>query len=356
MKSSTMWTLVAATALSAGIAGAFEQTAGGRSADTVATVAGEAITSAQVEAEAGGQLAAIRNQEYETKRRVVDSIIAKKLLAAEAKARGISQEDLEKQEIDAKAGTVSDEEIKAQYEQVKARIPPNITEADALKRIGDSMRQQKVQARRTEFIKQLRDKSSVKVMLDPPRIAVQPGDGPAKGPKTAPVTIVEFSDFQCPFCSRVVPTLKKVEETYGDKVRVVFRDFPLPMHPNAPKAAEAGVCANEQGKFWEMHDAMFANQNSLQPDDLKKKAAELGMNAEKFGQCLDSGKAQEIVKQNQKDGETYGVSGTPAFFINGRMMSGAQPYEDFAKVIDEELERAGVKPPAAGQKVSESKS
>jgi protein-disulfide isomerase len=175
---------------------------------------------------------------------------------------------------------------------------------------------------------------------------VDVGDGPARGPETAPVTIVEFSDFQCPFCSRVVPTIKKIHETYGDKVRIVFRDLPLPqLHPNAIKAAEAAQCANEQGKFWDMHDKLFANQGALGVPELKKYAAELGLKSDVFDQCLDSGKAEANWKKDSEDAQKYGLTGTPGFFVNGRMIGGAQPYETFAQMIDEELALAAAKTP-----------
>jgi len=144
----------------------------------------------------------------------------------------------------------------------------------------------------------------------------------------------------------VNPTLKQVEDKYGDKVRVVFRDFPLvQIHKDAAKAAEAGECAHEQGKFWEMHDRLFADQSKLQVEALKQKATEIGLDAEKFNQCLDSSKYAAEVQKDVDEGARYGVTGTPAFFINGRMLGGAQPVEAFMQVIDEELAR--VQPTAA---------
>ena len=161
---------------------------------------------------------------------------------------------------------------------------------------------------------------------------------PSRGPENAPVTIVEFSDFECPYCSRVVPTLEQIIETYGDRVRLVFRQFPLNnIHPNAQKAAEASLCANDQGKFWEMHDLMFKEQKSLELEQLKEKAARLELDVEAFNGCLDSSKYADVVMSDQESASQIGVSGTPALFINGRFLSGAQPYEQLSAVIDEEL-------------------
>src|SRR5579871_379368 len=149
------------------------------------------------------------------------------------------------------------------------------------------------------------------------RIAV-PADGPARGPATAKVTIVEFSDFQCPFCSRVNPTLEKIRATYGDAVRIVFRHNPLPFHPNAQPAAEAAVAAADQGKFWEMHDKLFANQQNLTRPDFEKYAGEIGLDVGKFKAALDSGAGKKKVQDDLAAGQKIGVQGTPNFYIDGR--------------------------------------
>jgi protein-disulfide isomerase len=161
--------------------------------------------------------------------------------------------------------------------------------------------------------------------------------GPARGPVNAPVTIIEFADFQCPFSAKLVDTLDQVIHKYGDKIRLVFRQYPLPMHPNAAKAAEAALCAWEQGKFWEMHDAMFENQQELYVDHLKAKAAELGLNAESFNHNLDTGKYATDVQRDFQAGQEAGVNGTPALFINGRFVSGAVPFEEITQIVDDEL-------------------
>jgi len=168
-----------------------------------------------------------------------------------------------------------------------------------------------------------------------------PSDSPARGGKaTSKVTIVAWSDFQCPFCSRVVPTLKQIEDTYGDKVRVVFRNQPLPFHNNAKIAAEAGLAANEQGKFWLMHDKMFANQQALDRASLERYAQEIGLDVGKFKAALDSGKFTKRVEEDSAAGMAVGANGTPTFFINGREFVGAQPFEAFKNVIDEEIKKA----------------
>ncbi len=163
----------------------------------------------------------------------------------------------------------------------------------------------------------------------------------ATGPATAPVTIVEFSDFHCPFCKRVVPTLAQLEIQYGDQVKLVFRDFPIDqLHPQSRKAHEAARCANEQSKFWAYHDALFANAPKTSPEQLKASAQEVGLDLPAFEQCVSSGKYQATVQQDVEEGTRAGITGTPAFFINGRLLSGAQPLESFARAIEDELARA----------------
>lgn len=175
-------------------------------------------------------------------------------------------------------------------------------------------------------------------------VEVSSDDDAVKGNANAKVTIVEFSDFECPFCGKFYEeTYPLILKNYVDtgKVKIVFRDFPLTsIHPNAQKAAEATECAAEQGKFWEMHDKLFENQDSLSVDDLKKYAADLKLNTATFNSCLDSGKMTAEVEKDAQEGMSYGVTGTPAFFINGRLVSGAQEFSAFEAIIDEELAKA----------------
>jgi protein-disulfide isomerase len=177
----------------------------------------------------------------------------------------------------------------------------------------------------------------VTIMLEPPRLKVADAGRPSRGPARAPVEIIEFSDFQCPFCLRAHPTVAQVLNAYGDRVRFVYRNYPLPNHPNAWPAAEAAACAGEQGKFWEYHDRLFDNQSKLGEADLKQHAAALALDTAKFDACVDAHKYKKDIDADVAAGEEAGVSGTPAFFINGRELSGAQPFEAFKRVIDEEL-------------------
>jgi predicted DsbA family dithiol-disulfide isomerase len=312
--------------------------------DTVALVGGVPISAHQLEEAIQGPLMELRIQEYGLKSQALDELVAHALLDREAAARGITLHALLKAEVEDKAG-VTEAEFRAFYEKNKERFRDQ-GEAEALKQIESGLTQQRQRERREALLRDLRSKAGVRVLLEPFRVPVEPGAGAARGPQGAAVTILEFSDFQCPYCARVRPALDLVRKTYGDRVRIVYRDFPLSIHPQAGKAAEAGACAREQGKFWEMHDRIFEGQARLQVSDLKLYAGELGLEPLAFERCLDSGRHAVDWKRDLEEGTRYGVSGTPAFFINGRPLVGAVPFSSFAQVIDDELERAAAKPPA----------
>jgi protein-disulfide isomerase len=172
------------------------------------------------------------------------------------------------------------------------------------------------------------------------RVAVSTDGAPARGGANAPVTIVEFSDFHCPFCKRVLPTLKEIETRYGDKVKLVFRDLPLDqLHPGARRAHEAARCAHEQGKFWAYHDVLFERAPRSSPEDLRQFAREVGLDLPRFESCTASARTKGLVQKDVDDATGLGINGTPAFVINGEVLSGAQPLENFVRVIDRELAR-----------------
>jgi len=307
-----------------------------RSAEPVAQVGSKVILASELQAAAEGELMRLRAEEYEIKRRVLDEQIATMLLAEEAGRRKISVEELTRTEIDDKAGAVPDEELKAFYEKNKSRMG-SMPEAEALKQVGSYLKRARLGRRREALLAELRQKTGVKVFLEAPRHALQIGPAASKGPADAPVTIVEYADFQCPPCGSVAPSIARLEQQYRGKVRVLFRDFPLQMHPEAPKAAEAAACAGEQNKFWEMHDKLFANQRSLKNEDLKRYAGELSLDAAAFATCLDSGSKSKVWQASMEEGQRHGVGGTPTIFVNGRLMSGVPSYEMLVETVEEEL-------------------
>jgi protein-disulfide isomerase len=309
----------------------------------VAKIGGKSITSGEldefVKKDLGQLEQQYQEQKYQLRRNALEAMLRQRAFDEKAKAKGISRDELLSQEIAAKIPEPSDEEIAAIYERAKAggqqlpaleQVKPDIVRF---------LKNQKGQGALAAYYEDLRKEMNIEVLLAPyeaPKVAVA-ATGPAKGPASAPVTIVEFSDYECPFCGRAEPTVKDLLAKYPGKIKLVYRDYPLPMHPKAPKAAEAAHCAGDQGKYWEMHDKLFSPGAKLEVADLKAHAREVGLDGARFDRCLDSGEKAKEVESHRKAGEEAGVSGTPAFFINGRLLSGAQPLEAFSAIVDSEL-------------------
>ena len=311
----------------------------------VAIVDGTPIPSEVLDALIQGQLMELRQREDQLRRGALEELIAQVLVQREAEARGVSAEELTRTEITDKA-QVSPAEATAFYEANRSRFGTT-TEAEAIPQIVEGLGRQRERERRAALAQELSVKYPVEVLLEPFRVAVDTGESAVRGRPDAPITFVEFSDFQCPFCVRARPAVNRVREVYGDDVRFAFRHFPLSFHEQAPKAGEAVACAGEQDKFWEMHDRLWENAGKLRPADLKEHAVALGLDPGAFGQCLDSGRHAAVVERDTAAGAQLGVSGTPAFFINGRPLTGAQPFEAFAQVIEEELALARRAPAGA---------
>jgi protein-disulfide isomerase len=312
----------------------------------VAKIDGQPITYADVEKQSGGKLrqAEVKalSELYDTRRGAIDEVITKRLLEDEAKKKNETLEQWFQNDFSQTLPTPSDQEMKQFYEEHKAQM--GAQPYDQVKdRIAQYIKQTKGREQLSTLIDNLKKQHNVQVTLqapDLPRVEVA-AKGPARGPDSAPVTIVEFSDFQCPYCGREVPVVERIMQEYDGKVRLVFRHFPLNFHPYAQKAAEAGACAADQGKFWQMHDKMFGNQQKLAVDDLKAFAKDVGLDPKKFEKCLDSGEKKALVDADEKAGEEAGVSGTPAFFVNGIFINGAVPYEQFKDTLDRELKKKG---------------
>ena len=312
----------------------------------VARIGGQNITARELDDSVKKELTQLdqqyQEQRYQLRKQGLENMLRRRAFEAKAKTMNLSTEDLINKEVADKIPNPSDEEIRALYERAKAggqALPP----LDQVKGdIARFIKSQKGQGAMAEYYDGLKKEQKIEVLLppyEPPKVAVD-ATGPSKGPASAPVTIVEFSDFECPFCVRAEPTVKELLAKYPDKIKLVYRDFPLPMHPNAPKAAEAAHCAGDQGKYWEMHEKLFASNGKLAVSDLKAAARNVpGIDGAKFDRCLDSGEKAALVEKNKKAGDEAGVSGTPAFFINGRLISGAQPLEAFTAIVDQELKK-----------------
>jgi len=299
----------------------------------------------QADKEQGGKLKQAETKAltdlYEARHAALDEMVTKRMLEGEAKAKGKTLEDWFKTDFMVGIAEPTDDDLKKVYEEHKGQIPPGQTFEDLKPRLAQFVKQSQGKEHMQKLVEELKTKHGVTLALAPPelpRVEIE-AKGPARGPDAAKVTIVEFSDFQCPFCGREAPVVDKVMKEYDGKVKLVFRHYPLEFHPFAAKAAEAGACAADQGKFWEMHDKMFGNQQKLAVDDLKGYAKSIGVDSAKFDKCLDGGEKKAMVDADEKAGQAAGVNGTPAFFINGIFVNGAVPFEQLKETIDRELKK-----------------
>jgi protein-disulfide isomerase len=306
----------------------------------VATVGSASITLAEVDEKALQQPTAnfsgkLAQALYDARRVTLDEMVASMLMDQEAKARGVDRATLVEKEIADKVGPVADADVAAWYQANQGRVQ-GATLDQVRAPIRALLIQERMDDARQRYVDVLKSKTPVRLTLEPPRLTVA-ANGPSRGAVAAPIQMIEFSDFQCPFCLRAHATVEQVLKTYGDRIHFVYRHYPLPTHPAARPAAEASACAAEQGKFWPYHDRLFEQPSRLSATDLKQHAVDLGLDASRFNACVDSQKYKAQVEADMKDGDEAGVNGTPAFFINGRMLSGAQPFDAFKRIIDEEL-------------------
>jgi len=306
------------------------------SREPIARLGQEAIYDEDLLPLIAGQLLQLKNQEYDLKVRALQVLLNQRLLEKEAKGQSLSTDAFLEKAVDRSLAPPSAGEIEAYYLAQKDRIGKPLSE------VKPQLEQALLEARRQQahqdYLDGLRQKAAFSVLLSRPRVEVAPDPGRLRGDPDAPVTIVEFADFQCPYCQAAEQSLKEVLEKYRGKVRLAFHDFPLrQIHPQAQQAAEASRCAAEQSKFWEYHDLLFANQGTLSPNVYKEHARTAGLDAQKFDTCLDSGRFRPSIESDLQSGVASGVSGTPAFYINGVQLSGAQPASAFEKIIESEL-------------------
>lgn len=304
----------------------------------LAVVNGENVTEAEVMKAIEPQLKKFQTEIFKYEETGLNQLVDDKLLEQAAKKEGKSKDEYVKEYMTKNATEPNEEEMKKFYDVRKEQMGDKKFE-EAKDSIKQFLKANQENALMRKLAQQLRTEGKVQINLEPPRVEINIGDAPTMGPKDAPITIVEWSDYQCPFCGRARATVNEVLDKYKKEVRYAFKDFPLSFHKNAQKAAEAAHCAGEQGKYFEMYKVLFEKQQKLEVADLKTYAKDLGLNTAKFDKCLDDGKTADIVKKNLQEGMSAGVSGTPAFFINGVMLSGARPFSDFQSAIDAELAR-----------------
>ena len=316
-----------------------DYTAATASSDLLAEVNGEAIRSEDLDSALGVKLIQLQEQFTKLKRNELDSQIEQRLLNQEAAKRGVTIAALLDAEVTAKVALVTEAEIDTADQANKGRFVGS--ETLIREKLRALLQQQKLTAQHKMFVASLRSQSNIVDHLQPlpvMRLPVSIEGAPVLGPVEAPVTLIEFSDFHCPYCKRVEDTLKALRVQYGMKIRLVYRQFPIQgLHPQARRASEASLCAHEQGKFWEYHAALFEQSPKASGDDLKRYAEQVGLDTEAFAGCLFQSRHHDQVQRDIEEAMKLGLEGTPAFFINGRFVNGAQPLEKFVQIIDEEL-------------------
>lgn len=316
-------------------------------AKALGSVDGTVITETQARTAAAADFESLEMQKLKAKaefarneNQILESALSRliedKLLQAEAAKRGISKEELLDKELQPYKQDPTAEEIDAFYKANEDRISRPKEEVSV--EIGKYLKQQKLDSARESFLKRLEKDHKVTRSLEPLRFSVDAAGRPTLGPSSAPVTLVVFSDFQCPYCRKFSSTVSEVTKKYGEKVRIVFRQFPLTnIHPDAMRAARAALCAGDQNRFWEMEGLLFQDQSNLGIEALKDRAKKLGLDLNVFNACLDSAQKGTQIREDVAAGMAAGADGTPTTFVNGRYLNGAQPLEAISAIIDEEL-------------------
>jgi len=303
----------------------------------LAVVNGKRITIGDVETSLRPLIFNVQEQVYVLRKQDLELKINDTLLAQEAQKRQVTIRALLEAEVSAKVPRATEAQAQAFYEQNKERINGEFAQSKAqvIQYIQEAGEREATLA----FAEHLRRASVIQINLtapEPPVFQISTDDQPTKGNPNAPVTIVEFTDFQCPSCAQQHPVLERIVSEFGDRVRLVVRDFPLSQHANAPKAAEAAEAAREQGKYWEYVTALFRNQSALEVDKLRQYASELGLDRVRFDAALDSGKFAEKVQRDLLEGQRLGVGGTPTFYVNGRRVSD-RSYESLKATVEAAL-------------------
>jgi protein-disulfide isomerase len=304
----------------------------------LATIGDHAVTLGEVDRKVAVQL-------YDLRKQALDNIIDEYLVQQAARSAGVKPDEYVARQVRSSTSQVTAREAEQFYGEHKAQLDAQTggrTFSQIEPRLVAALQRQRDQDAQKQLIQKLRAANQVSVLLQAPRVRVASAGHPSAGVSSAPITIVEFSDFQCPFCRAAESSLKQVRQKYGDEIRLVYMDFPLGFHPHAMDAARAARCAADQDKFWQFHDALFRDQKKLDPDSLRQTAANVGLDRNKFNACFTEDKHDAGIRQDMAEGNSLGVTGTPTFFINGRELVGAQPAPKFNEVINEEIARAKV--------------
>jgi protein-disulfide isomerase len=304
----------------------------------LAIVEGKQITAGEVETNLRAFIYTVQQNIYQIRKGALDVKINDTLLGMEASKLNTTTKALLDKEVLGKVKVVTDADAQAFYDKYKDKMPGTFDELKP--KIVTYLHDQELREAETSYADHLHKAASIQVFLKapvPPTFTIATDNRPSRGSADAPVTIVEFTDFQCPVCARTEPIIDQLLTEYGDKVRLVVRDFPLDRHENAFIAAQAAESAARQGKFWEYTAILFKNQTELSADKLKAYASQVGLDRSKFDGDLDSGKYADVVRKDMKDGDKLGVDATPTIFINGRKVEGDKSHDALKTAIDEAL-------------------
>ncbi|MDH3627178.1 MAG: thioredoxin domain-containing protein [Acidobacteriota bacterium] len=303
----------------------------------VATVGSETITQSDLESAASGGLRNLEQQRYELLSTKLTEMMRQSMLRQEGESRGMTAGELEAAEIDANVLNPTQDEVQTFFDENREQTG-KYTLDDVRSSIIKLLRNQREQALRTAFYASLDAKYSSERSLTIPRIDVGRSDNELlRGSASAPITIVEYGDFQCPYCRRAHVVVDRVMAEYGDQVQFIFRDYPLENHKRAIPASKAAYCAEEQGKFWDYYDHLMLMKGDLSDQDLFGRAQQLSIDTDVFGECFRSSRYEDLIASNQQHGTDLGVKVTPTFFVNGRMVVGVKEFDAWKLILDEEL-------------------
>ena len=326
------------------VANAASPGAGTDNAQVIATWKGGQLTYGELAGEIKSQLDSLERDylqgRYDLESGAAQQFATERVMELEAEARGMDLETFLKTEVEDKIKTPTDQEVAEFYPVVKRQLR-NAPLEQVKEQVAGALMQRQQAELIQKLLAEVTAKYSLETMVpfpDLPRAEVSVDDDPSLGPATAKVTIVEFGEYQCPYCGKAYETVKQILKDYPDDVRLVYRDFPLDFHQRAVPAAVAANCAGDQGKYWEFHDLLMDNQQALELENLNAHAKTVGLNMDTFSQCLENpGEHVAEVLKDLEDGKKLGVTGTPAFFINGIFLNGAVPYSQFKDIIEREL-------------------
>jgi len=305
----------------------------GQKDEVIAQVNGDKLTFADLERKQPAKLLQARYQHYRTERDALDQLIDDHLLEMQAQREKLTIAQLLERHVASQIKDPTEDQLQGYYEGMQTDEPF----AAVRDKILDRIRQVRLAKARGAYRKLLRSQANIHVLLAPPSVEVALGSAPTRGSRNSPIIMIEFADYECPYCQKIDADLKKLQDEFRGNLGLVFKDFPLPMHSRAEKAAEAARCAGAQGKFWEFHDLLFDNSKNLEATHLKEYARALKLEAARFDECLDLGEQAATVQMDSTQAQRLGLTGTPSFFINGHLLSGAVNYGTLREMVEQEL-------------------